>query len=124
MGSSKWCFYCPMDYFITPMGQVQCNTMGNTVAHGINWKYFTLPMCPGSSTLHSPTLPSGLQLNYWESKWTVRNMWDLNHHSGVLVESEWSLSGVCYSVLLMCNDKRYDNPRCLPLTFKLSTTQG
>jgi hypothetical protein len=55
------------------------------------------PMCLeevmlNSSTLHSPTFPSGLQWDYsesngvrMESKWTVGNLWDLNSHKGVQV---------------------------------------
>ena len=36
----------------------------------------------------------------------------------------WFVTDMCYGILLMCNDKHHDNPRCLPLTFKPSTTQG
>jgi transposase InsO family protein len=41
-----------------------------------------------------------------------------------LAAHELARQTMCYGVLLMCNDKRHDNPRCLPLTFKLNTTQG
>ena len=77
-----------------------------------------------------------------EMAWTIPHMPDvqvvLEHyreeHVAKLMAWWWTLRefglpetlsrGNCYGVLLMCNDKRHNNPRCLPLTFKLNTTQG